>query len=176
MCGASTLVEIGSREGVPMGGDLPPMPAGVSAPTFGILAARDPGGDGRTGTPLQRVQVIKGWLEGATQPAYRVYEVAGDPDNGASVDPTTCETAGAGFDTLCTVWTDPDFHPGQRAFYYVRVIENPTCRWSTIQCHSLAPDQRPGTCDDPLVPKVIQERAWTSPIWYRPEANSNPPG
>ncbi|MCX5860191.1 MAG: DUF3604 domain-containing protein [Proteobacteria bacterium] len=176
MCGASSLVEIGSREGVPMGGDLPPMPAGVSAPTFGILAARDPGGGGRTGTPLQRVQVIKGWLETATQPAYRVYEVAGDPDNGASVDPTTCEIAGAGFDTLCTVWTDPDFHPGQRAFYYARVIENPTCRWSTIQCHLLAPDLRPGPCDDPLIPKVIQERAWTSPVWYRPEANSNPPG
>ena len=175
-CGASNLAEIGSREGVPMGGDLPPMPEGVSAPTFGILAARDPGGGGRTGTPLQRVQVIKGWLETATQPAYRVYEVAGDPDNGASVDLTTCETAGAGFDTLCTVWTDPEFNPGQRAFYYVRVIENPTCRWNTLQCNSLAPDLRPDPCDDPLIPKVIQERAWTSPIWYRPEANSSPPG
>lgn len=167
MCDLENAVELG-YQGVPMGADLPPMPAGTTAPVFWIRADRDPGSSVRQGTPLQRLQVIKGWLESASRPAYRIFEVAGDPDNGATVDLETCKTQGAGFDTLCTVWTDPEFHPEQRAFYYVRVLENPTCRWSTWDCNRLAPADRPDACTSPSLPRVIQERAWSSPIWYRP--------
>jgi len=168
MCDAENFAEIGYRDGVPMGGDLPAMPDGTSVPTFGILAVRDQGTHEYEGTPLQRIQVIKGWLESATRPAYRVFEVAGDPDNGASVDLQTCRPSGTGFDTLCTVWADPEFNPAQRAFYYVRVVENPTCRWNMYQCLGLDPSERPDACSDPDIPRIIQERAWTSPIWYRP--------
>ena len=71
-------------------------------------------------------------------------------------------------DDLCTLWTDPEFQPEERAFYYVRVLENPSCRWSTWECIRLPAGDRPSTCEDPKVPKTIQERAWTSPIWYQP--------
>jgi uncharacterized protein DUF3604 len=152
-----------------MGGVLPPPPAVASAPMFVISALRDPGTAEQPGTPLQRLQVVKGWVEnGAAH--QQVYDVAGDPQNGATVDLTTCAPVGPGFDGLCTVWTDPDFDITQRAFYYVRVLENPSCRWSTWLCNRLPPDQRPPACDETVAPKTIQERAWTSPIWYEPAA------
>jgi hypothetical protein len=99
-----------------------------------------------------------------------VYDVAGSADNGATVDVSTCTPQGVGADALCAQWQDPDFDPAQQAFYYVRVLENPTCRWSTFLCNQLPPEQRQPSCDDPSVPKTIQERAWTSPIWYDPDA------
>ena len=80
-----------------------------------------------------------------------------------------CATDGAGFDELCTVWRDPDFDPAQHAFYYVRVLEVPTCRWNAWACREAASGERPASCDDPAVPKTIQERAWSSPVFYRPE-------
>ena len=116
-----------------------------------------------------RVQVVKGWIE-AGQSHQEVFDVAGDPDNGATVDTDTCVATGPGEDELCTVWTDPSFDPAAAAFYYVRVLENPTCRWSTITCNALAPMDRPASCTDPDVKKTVQERAWSSPIWYRPGA------
>ena len=133
----------------------------------------------RPGTPLQRVQIIKGWIEdGHAHEA--VYEVAGDPENGASVDLATCTPRGAGADSLCSVWSDPDFDPGAAAFYYARVVENPTCRWSTRVCNAHAvdcsrPDSVPSelaACCDPSHRRTIQERAWTSPIWYTPESGA----
>jgi len=81
------------------------------------------------------------------------------------VDPATCEPRGAGADSLCAVWTDPDFDPGVPAYYYVRVLENPRCRWSTFDCQALGAEAPP-VCRE--LPATIQERAWTSPIWYEP--------
>nr|MDJ0869610.1 DUF3604 domain-containing protein [Myxococcota bacterium] len=69
-------------------------------------------------------------------------------------------------DSLCAVWRDPDFDPGRRAVYYLRVLENPSCRWSQRQCLSLPEGERPAACTDPSVPTTIQERLWTAPIWY----------
>ena len=86
----------------------------------------------------------------------------------------TCEPVGAGADTLCAVWRDPDFDPTRRSFYYARVVENPSCRWNAWQCLELEGDERPASCDDPDVPRVIQERAWTSPIWYEPKPEPGP--
>jgi hypothetical protein len=167
LCDDPRLVEKGYQGGVAMGGTLPPRPAGASAPTFVISALRDPGTTQHAGTPLQRAQVIKGWIVDG-EPHQKVFDVAGDADNGATVDLDTCASHGPGADALCTVWTDPEFDPQELAFYYVRVIENPSCRWSVHTCNRLPVDQRPAACSDPAVPKMIQERAWTSPIWYEP--------
>jgi hypothetical protein len=179
LCESPAFAAAGYAGGVPMGGDLPPQsPAvGGGGPVFAISALRDPGSAGSPGAPLQRIQIVKGWIEtGATRE--QVYDVAGTPDNGAGVDLDSCAASGAGHDALCAVWRDPDFDAGQHAFYYARAVENPTCRWSQKLCRA-----RGVRCDDPssiadgfeacCAPehvRVIQERAWTSPIWYRPEA------
>jgi hypothetical protein len=174
MCGADDFVEDGYAEGVPMGGDLPGRDAGMKAPTFAVWAVQDAGTKSVPGTPLQRVQIIKGWTDGE-QTRERVFDVAGG-DNDASVNVDSCERKGKGAAQLCTVWSDPDFDADQRAFYYARVLENPSCRWSQQLCveakvncsdpASVAPGYR--GCCQPDHRKVIQERAWTSPIWYAP--------
>ncbi len=167
LCGRPDLVSLGYQMGVPMGGVLAPRPASADAPRFGVVAERDPGTVAFPGTGLQRVQVIKGWVADG-ESHQRVYDVAGTADNGATVDLATCTPRGGAADSLCAVWSDPDFDSRQAAFYYVRVVENPSCRWNTWMCNRLAPAQRPPGCDDPTVPKTVQERAWTSPIWYTP--------
>jgi hypothetical protein len=105
-----------------------------------------------------------------------VYDVAGEPDNRADVELDTCEPRGPGADALCADWTDPDFDPAERAVWYARVLENPTCRWTTRVCNAGGV-----RCDDPAsvgegfeaccdakLPKTVQERSWTSPIWFTP--------
>lgn len=155
-------------DGVPMGGDLYPAADGAP-PAFAVWALRDP-----LEARLQRVQIVKGWIEnGETQE--EVYDVACSdglavdastnrcPDNGALVDTTNCAISDdVGADELKTVWTDPDFDPAQRAFYYVRVLQNPTCRWSTWDAIRSGVEPRQD------MPATIQERAWSSPIWYTP--------
>jgi hypothetical protein len=168
LCDDPNMVRTGYARGVPMGGQLAPQPPGSAAPVFVVSALRDPGTADRPGTPLQRLQIVKGWIENG-EAHQEVFDVAGDAHNGASVDERTCTTSGPGFDSLCTVWTDPAFSPAQHAVYYVRVLENPSCRWNTYTCNALPPEQRQPACDDPSVPKTIQERAWTSPIWYEPQ-------
>jgi hypothetical protein len=165
LCDAPDLVAQGYAGGVPMGGDLPPRPEGAGAPLFVVSALRDPGIPEHPGGLLQRAQVVKGWLddEGAFHQA--VYDVAGGP-NGARVDLDTCETRGPGSDALCAVWRDPDFDAQRRAVYYLRVLENPSCRWNQRQCNALPESERPEECASPPVPRTIQERLWTSPIWY----------
>ena len=75
-------------------------------------------------------------------------------------------------DSLCTVWSDPDFDAGQGAAYYARVLENPSCRYSTRVCKNLPAEKRPPACGDGSLPEFVQERAWTAPIWYTPYASS----
>ncbi|HSW14743.1 MAG TPA: DUF3604 domain-containing protein, partial [Solimonas sp.] len=174
LCGSRDFAGDGYRGGVPMGGDLPAQPSSGMKPRFAISALRDPGAAGEDAQPLQRIQIVKGWIAGGEKHE-KVFEVAGNPDNGASVDLSTCETSGAGHASLCTVWEDPEFDAGQSAFYYARVLENPSCRWSTRQCLAAAvdcsnPDAVPeayAACCNADYPKTVQERAWTSPIWYR---------
>jgi hypothetical protein len=179
MCDSGSFVPHGYGLGVPMGGDLSsPAPAGT-APQFAVAALQDPGGEGEPGLPLQRIQIVKGWVDANGDAQEAVYDVAGNKDNRASVDERTCQTSGEGFASLCTVWRDPAFDPAQPAFYYARVVQNPSCRWHAYQCAAAGascprPPTAPGQsdplrgCCDARYPKTVQERAWTSPIWYRP--------
>ena len=171
-CDSADFVSRAYETGTPMGGEIGPV-LGAASPRFAVLAFKDPGAPS---TPLQRIQIIKGWVDSAGVAQEQVFEVAGDPMNGATVDTTTCATSGPGSDSLCAVWTDPQFDRTQRAFYYARVVENPVCRWSTRLCNAQGVDCS-GTppagleeCCNANLPKTIQERAWTSPVWYRPEA------
>jgi hypothetical protein len=162
LCGDANLVSHGFENGVPMGGTMPPRPAGVTAPSFVVQAARD-------ATKLARAQIVKGWVDASGTPHERVYDVAvtsGTP----AVDVNTCTPNGQGEDTLCSVWTDPDFDPGARAYWYVRVLEGPTCRWTQWQCLSIPAADRPAACSDPDVARTIEERAISSPIWYEPSS------
>jgi hypothetical protein len=176
LCAGPDFAASGYARGVPMGGELAGLPHGPgAAPAFAVRALQDPGTPEAPGAPLQRAQIVKIWLEdGGVQE--RVVDVAGDPHNGARVDTATCTPRGDGFARLCGVWRDPDFDADQAALYYARVVENPTCRWSTFACNARGvdcrdPSSHPGSlaaCCDPEVPRTIQERAWTSPIWYTP--------
>ena len=160
-CDEADPAAAGYAAGVPMGGQLP---AGEGAPQIAAWAWKDAGTAEAPGAPLQRLQVIKGWLDADGQRAVAVYDVAGG-DDGASVDPETCEATHAGADQLCAVWTDPDYDPSEPAWYYARAVEDPVCRWSTRDCNSLPEADRPESCTDPSIQQIIQERAWSSPIW-----------
>ncbi|MFT3928338.1 MAG: DUF3604 domain-containing protein [Myxococcales bacterium] len=169
LCGAADFVQQGYALGVPMGGEL----KSQQPPKFAVYALKDAGTAELPGVPLQRVQIIKGWLENDSV-QYAIYDAAGG-GNDANVDPNTCERSGAGQDELCGVWTDPDFDPAQHAFYYARVLENPSCRWHALQCSRAGVTcgadgpSKPGFegCCDERYPKVQQERAWSSPIFYK---------
>jgi len=158
----------GYEKGIPMGGDLRDAPAG-KAPTFLVAALKDP-----IGANLDRIQIIKGWLDLKGDTHEQVYDVAwggdrkpgGDgklPSVGNTVDvanATWTNTIGA--PELIKVWKDPNFDPSLRAFYYVRVIEIPTPRWTAYDAKYF------GIKMPPEVPMVHEERAYTSPIWYTP--------
>ncbi len=160
---------VGYAKGVPMGGDLSDAPAGKS-PTFLVGGLRDP-----IGANLDRIQVVKGWLDKGGELHEKVYDVvwSGDrkPDPKAGKLPPVGDTVDVaeatwtntiGAPELATVWKDPDFDPTQRAFYYARVIEIPTPRWTAYDA------KRFGIKMDKDVPMKAQQRAYTSPIWYTP--------
>ena len=167
LCGAKDFVERGYAGGVPMGGTLEPDPTAGASPRFAVRALRDPGTPESPGGLLQRIQLIKVWPGADGKIEQRVYDVAGTSEGGAGVDPETCTPRGPGADSLCAVWSDPDFSPDQSAAYYARVVENPSCRWTAHSCAQLPAEERPPFCASSAEPKTIQERAWTSPIWYR---------
>ncbi|MEW6270154.1 MAG: DUF3604 domain-containing protein [Thermodesulfobacteriota bacterium] len=188
LCRARNPVRRAYAKGVPMGGELPPRDRDL-APRFYVSALKDPGTPGRPGTDLQRIQIVKGWVDAGGVVHEQVYDVAGEVDETDTVDAATCAPVGEGFAELCSVWEDPDFDPGEHAFYYARVLENPSCRWSTHVCKQVGVDPFSPTCEqdaagtaferccldemnDPSLMPVTQERAWTSPIWYHPPAAS----
>jgi hypothetical protein len=156
LCGDPDLVARGYGEGVPMGGALA---ATDGAPSFVVQALADV-------VPLARVQIVKVWVDG-TGRHERVYDVATPGAADADVDLTSCTPRGAGAMETCSVWTDPDFAPGQRAAYYARVLENPSCRWTGWQCSRIPEAERPEACRSDEVPLTTRERAWSSPIWVR---------
>jgi hypothetical protein len=159
----------GYRKGVPMGGDLPKQTESAGAPSFMVYALKD-----RIGGNLDRIQIIKGWMDKNGETHEKVYDVAWSdnrqPDANGKLPPvgntvdaeraTFTNTIGAA--ELGAVWTDPEFDPGQSAFYYARVIEIPTPRWSTYDAF------RYGVKIPKEAPTSTQERAYTSPIWYTP--------
>ncbi len=171
LCGAPDAVARADAAGVPMGAVL-----GASSGPVRIFvqAAADPGTEDGPGADLARIQIVRGWIDAGGQARIDVFDVAGTGDPTAP-DPDTCATLAEGARTLCTEWTDPAVDAGARAFWYVRVLEVPTCRWSRRTCLALDPTERPATCDDPNVPWTVQERAVTSPIWTRAAAPTPPP-
>jgi len=195
LCESPDMISRAYAGGVPMGGSISADTEGV-VPSFLVSAQKDSGTMTSPGTDLQRVQIIKGWVDDAGQTQERVFDIAGNPDNGASVDPANCNRLGSGMQNSCTLWQDPEFNAGEDSFYYVRVLENPSCRWSTLQCQAAgvnpfseqctaqateatARAQEKGATGDvyskccldpaeqPFYSPIIQERAWSSPIWYR---------
>jgi hypothetical protein len=172
LCDAPDLAARGYAGGVPMGADLPPRD-GAQGPVFVVSALRDPDVEGG---PLQRIQIVKGWLGAGGEPQERVWDVAAATSDGADVDLATCAQRGGGAASLCAVWRDPEFDASTPAFWYARVLQEPTCRWTQWACIAHGVDcARPetvgeglGPCCDPALPRTMQERAWTSPIWYAP--------
>ena len=162
------LVKAAYANSSTMGGEI--LADGAKIPSFLVWAQRD-----KNGAPLQRAQIIKGSISQFTAaPTEVIYDVACSdglevnpetnrcPDNGARVDIETCAfSRDIGASELKAVWTDPDFDPNDRAFYYVRVLENPTCRWSTYD--SIRIDEKPSK----NYPKIMREMAWSSPIWIK---------
>jgi len=167
--GTRRPAEVGYTKGVPMGGDLTTAPDG-KAPTFLVAALKDP-----IGANLDRYQIVKGWMDAEGELHEKVYDVVwgGDRQPGADgklppvgntvdvAEATWTNTVGA--TELIKVWTDPDFDPKQKAFYYGRVIEIPTPRWTAYDAKFYGLEDL-----DPAIPMVTQERAYTSPIWYTP--------
>jgi hypothetical protein len=160
---------VGYAKGVPMGGDLHGAPAG-RAPTFLAAALKDP-----IGANLDRIQIVKGWLDGKGELHEQVFDVAWSgnrkpdprtgklPSVGSTVDVANATwTNSIGAPELITVWKDPGFDPAQRAFYYARVIEIPTPRWTAYDVKRYGNTPLPGTR------MTITERAYTAPIWYTP--------
>jgi len=223
MCSRGDFAARGYASGVPMGGTLGP---NAKAPRFAVSALMDPGWPNHPGTKLDRVQIVKGWVDASGRAQEKVFElpasgggltpIGGDarilPDTGGpAVDLRTCRPTGIGRASLCGVWQDPEFDPEQHAFYYARVLEQPSCRWNQYYCNARGVDCSVpmgrcgstdpafnsrgcsddaqcggGVCETPLsytkweyqqccsglVPQTVQQRAWTSPIWYEPRAGT----
>ena len=161
---------LGYGKGVPMGGDLPPAPEGAEAPSFLVAALKDP-----LSGNLDRIQIVKGWVDADGELREKIFDVvwSGDrepgadgkvPPVGSTVDvenATWTNTIGA--PELIAVWRDPEFDPALRAFYYARVLEIPTPRWTAYDAAYFEEADFA-----PEVPMVLQERAYTSPVWYAP--------
>ena len=148
VCAQENWLETAYQAGVPMGARLP---AGVEGLSFILQAARDPS---PSANPLQELQIIKGWLDDEGRKHNKVTSV-------------TTATAQGSDASLCAQYSDPDYSPLQHAYYYMRVVEQPTERWNAAQCRAMPADERPAACSN-SAPSEISEFAWTSPIWITP--------
>ena len=170
--GAANAVEVGYRDGVPMGGFLPEDRPENGSPRFLVWADKDP-----SGANLDRLQILKGWVDAEGRSHERLYDAAASPGRGRDPKTNLFEPVGSSVDLadasytntlgathLEALWTDPDFDPEQDAFYYVRVLEIPTPRMSTYDAKSLG--------ITPRSPATLQERAATSAIWYDPQSRN----
>ncbi len=206
ICDSPDMVKQAYANGVAMGSDLEAINIAADSqseqsdsstdlsPSFIVAANKDVYPDNWSGTDIQRVQIIKGWVDADGQSHEKVFDIAGDANNGATVNHDSCVPEGAGLSNVCKVWKDPAYNAEQDAFYYVRLIENPTCRWSTLQCKAAGVNPFAENCSDQAAEKTavlndqgvrgdvygkccikaedegfysptIQERAWSSPIW-----------
>jgi len=145
VCDDPERTSVGYAQGVPMGGDLVP-PAAGRAPQLLAYAAKDPSGE-----DLAALQIVKGWID----------------DEGMHAEVVTVAESEAGAPTLCALYTDAGFDPAQSAYYYLRVTQPETARWSTHDCARIPEADRPPVCSNGQYPERITEMAWTSPIWYR---------
>ena len=193
LCDDPQALEKAYASGVPMGGILTRKPDD-SAPRFFISAQRDHGSELHPANPLERIQIIKGWVRADGTTHERVVDVLGSETEGLGVDMNSCAATAAGHASLCSVWEDPDYSEGESAFYYARILETPSCRWSTLQCQAANVNPFSESCStqadvanqlanaqgnsgdlygicctnperDPFYSPTIRERAWTSPIW-----------
>lgn len=169
-------------------------PTTATSPQFLIAAQQDPGSQRAPANPIERIQVIKGWVDDSGERREQVFDVIGAKADGLGIDTNSCEPTAQGLADACTVWEDPQFVAGQNAFYYARLLETPSCRWSTRQCQAAGVNPFASDCeaqrdlandralaegatgpvydnccrkaeDEPFYSPVIQERAWSSPIW-----------
>jgi hypothetical protein len=192
ICASADTLTLAYENGSPMGANITTQSA--ASPDFLIAASRDPGTPNAPGNPIERIQIIKGWVDDTGQTQEQVFDVVGTPTQGLGIDPLSCAPTAAGLADVCTVWRDPAFNANQNAFYYARLIETPSCRWSTQQCQAAGVNPFSSDCeaqkdeanmralnagavgpvydnccrkaeDEPFYSPVIQERAWSSPIW-----------
>ena len=192
ICASADRLTLAYENGSPMGANITTQNA--ASPDFLIAASRDPGTPSAPGNPIERIQIIKGWVDDAGRTQEQVFDVAGNPTQGLGVDPLSCAPTAPGLAEVCTVWRDPAFNAAQHAFYYARLVETPSCRWSTQQCQAAGVNPFSSDCEaqkneanmraleagatgpvydnccrkaenEPFYSPVIQERAWSSPIW-----------
>ncbi len=195
LCESPDMLAVAYERGVPMGARLRPRSA--APPRFLIAAQQDAGTASSAGNPIERIQIVKGWVDDTGQTHEVVHDAAGKASAGLGVNPDTCESIATGFSDVCTVWRDPDYDPDQNAFYYARLIETPSCRWSTLQCQAAGVNPFAENCllqrdeanaralaagakgpvydnccrtaeTEAFYAPVIKERAWSSPIWIAP--------
>ena len=148
LCDKDGRISTARSLGVPMGGSI------ESGASFFLEAQADK-------TPLSHIEIIKGWIDADGRTHQEVIPLSTPTE--ASVDTSTCAREGDGSASLCTVWTDPA--PIENGFYYARVIEVPTCRWSQRECINFPADERPAGCTESHIEQAVQQRAWSSPIW-----------
>jgi hypothetical protein len=192
LCASPDLLDRAYTLGVPMGAQFTPSTA--TSPQFLVAAQQDPGSQRAPGNPIERIQVIKGWVDDSGETREQIFDVIGAKGDGLGIDTNSCEPTARGLADACTVWEDPQFVAGQNAFYYARLIETPSCRWSTRQCQAAGVNPFASDCEaqrdlandralaegatgpvydnccrkaenEPFYSPVIQERAWSSPIW-----------
>ena len=192
LCASPDLLDRAYTSGVPMGAQFTPSTG--TSPQFLVAAQQDPGSQRAPGNPIERIQVIKGWVDDSGETREQIFDVIGAKGDGLGIDTNSCEPTARGLADACTVWEDPQFVAGQNAFYYARLIETPSCRWSTRQCQAAGVNPFASDCeaqrdlandralaegatgpvydnccrkaeDEPFYSPVIQERAWSSPIW-----------